>query len=53
MSIRPIPCAPARSFSSVMISSGLSLRPSIATGLPSVKLITTSSGSRGRPGSLL
>ena len=51
MSIRPIPCAPARAFSAVMISSGDSALPSIATGAPSVNLITTSSGSRETPGS--
>ncbi len=51
MSIRPMPWAPARRLSSWIASSGVTARPSIATGTPCSKEITTSSATGGKAGS--
>ena len=50
MSSRPTPCAPARRLSSRIASSTETGRPSIAVGTPSVKEMTTSSGTADASG---
>ncbi|CAM5245532.1 hypothetical protein SALBM311S_10155 [Streptomyces alboniger] len=50
MSIRPTPWAPARSLSCWMAWSTVTGVPSRATGTPSLKVMTTSSASRGVAG---
>ena len=47
MSMRPTPWAPALRLSSWTASSGVTARPSMATGIPSLKVRVTSSGSGG------